>query len=235
MRKVLQKNKKEIIIFAFILLIEVIIFYPWLKGHYSVDTYIAMNLGYKESSITSLKDGRVFMYLIKLCGNWLDIPMHYFIIILLFFSLIISTLSCLLIRRIILKYKKEKKLMDTILNVAISYITIFNFMYIDNLYFIEGFVMSISVFLTILVSKILADGKKNWLLKSLVFTIISVFMYQGTISILIAMYILQLLMKYPKNLKKVAKHFFIGMGIVSIGVLTNILLNSLIYIWELSN
>ena len=228
MRKLDKKHKKEIIIFILILLLEIVIFIPWLKGHFATDTYQIIDIGYKEFGLVSLKNGRFFMYLIMLLVDLINIPINVLVIVMLFLGLVVSTLSCLLIRKIILEYKKENTLNDTIIIVMLSFVTIFNFMYIEILYFIESFIMATSVFINIYIAKLLTDKRKHYLLKSLILTIISTLMYQGTIGVLIFMYAFILIMKYPESPKKIVKEFLKGMVIVGGGIFINILFVKLI-------
>ena len=53
LKKYVEQNKMNIIIFIIILIITCIIFIPFLIGHYATDTYNIYNLGYKEFAITN--------------------------------------------------------------------------------------------------------------------------------------------------------------------------------------
>lgn len=219
---IVKNNKKEIIIFIIILLIELVIFLPWIKGHYATDTYKIIDIGYKEAARGSLRDGRIFMYFIGNIANLLDISVEGYVRVLLILALIVSTLSVLLIRKIILEYVKENNIADVIITTLLSFVTIFNFMYLENLYYAEAFVMSISVFLNIYVAKLLVDESKRCKIKALVLEIIAIFMYQGTAGTFIAMYGLFILMKYPNNYKTVMKKFLKDIVIFIVAILINV-------------
>lgn len=61
--------------------------------------------------------------------------------------------------------QKETKLQEVIA-ILISYCTVFNFMYVENLYFVEAAVMGFSVLFYILAVKQIVDKKKLYALKA---------------------------------------------------------------------
>jgi len=68
------KNKTSIICFIILNILVILIFLPWLKGHYATDTYNIMNVGYEHYSINnSLIDGRIFMFLIMQLAEFINI------------------------------------------------------------------------------------------------------------------------------------------------------------------
>ena len=220
---VIKSNKKEIIIFLLILLIEILIFLPWIKGHYATDTYKIIDIGYKEAAHGSLIDGRLFMYLSGSIADKLNLPVLGYVRITLILALVMSTLSVMLIRKVIIERVPENNILDICVTSLLGYSMIFNFMHIENLYFVEAFVMSASVFLNILASKILVDGKKGYYIKALLLLTISLFMYQGTIGMFLAMYIFLILTKESDDYKKTLKKIIID----AVGVLAIALLNVL--------
>ena len=179
-------NKKDIIIFISTFIITSIIFIPFLTGHYATDTYNIINRGYEEYAIKySLNDGRPVMCLISLIAEKINMPIQAYIIILTAIALFVSCISVIKLKNIILKFieKNDKKIEYIIL--AISYIIIFNFAYLENLQFAECAVMSVSILLDIIVAQTIVEKNKNYMLKSILITIISILFYQGTINWLI--------------------------------------------------
>ncbi len=200
-------NKKCISEFFIVLAIVIILFIPWIKEHYATDTYKISYIGYKQAANLSLVDGRIAMSIIGYTGELLKLPIKVYIRVLLIGSLIISSLCVIEIKTIITKIKKEKKLQYEIIALLIAYITIFNFMYIENLYFAECFVMAVSVLLYILSAKEIAIN--NNYIKSMLFAVLGMFCYQGTIGIFITMTFLFSMIEEKIILKNLVKKMFI--------------------------
>lgn len=76
----------------------------------------------------------------------------------------------------------------------LAFITIFNFSYVDNMRFIEMPIIALSIFCYMIAAKKAVIDKKN--MKSLVYLLIAVFMYQATINVFFIMTIFLLLQKY---------------------------------------
>lgn len=215
-------NKKDIITFIITFTITCIIFIPFLQGHYATDTYNIANIGYKNYAINwSLKDGRFFMTIIGLIANKINISIEHYVFLTLFCALLISNVTVIILNKIIEKYKKPQNIIQEITLIIISYITIFNFMYLENMYFVESIVMATSVLLFIISSYILTERNKNHIIKSLILTIIGVICYQGTIGIFFAFAILLTILKNKNNIKQIIIDL-IKCGLIA---LTAVLLN----------
>lgn len=197
-------NKKDIIIFIIIFAITCVIFIPFLQGHYATDTYNIANVGYENYAINwSLKDGRFFMAILGLIASKINISIEHYVFITLFCALIISNITIIILNNIIKKYKKPQNIIQEITLIIISYITIFNFMYLEDMYFVESIVMATSVLLFIISSYILTEKNKNYIIKSLILTIIGVICYQGTIGIFFAFAILFTILKNKSDVKQI--------------------------------
>ena len=217
-------NKKNLIKYIIIFAITCIIFAPFLLGHYATDTYNIINRGYKEYAIKySLNDGRPVMCLISLIAEKINMPIQAYIIILTAIALLISCLSVVKLKNVVLKYteKKGKKIEYIIL--AISYIIIFNFAYLENLQFAECAVMSVSILLDIIVAQTIVDKNKNYILKSILLTIISVLFYQGTINWLITITFFLSVIKEKKINLQVIKNVFLGGICIGMGYVVNLI------------
>lgn len=176
-------NKRNIITFITILIITCIIYAPLLMGHYATDTYNIINKGYEKYAITySLNDGRPIMCLISLTAQKINVPIMTYIVTLTAIALIVSCISVIKLKNIILKYieKTDKKTEYTIL--AISYIIIFNFAFLENMQFVECSIMSVSILLSIITAQTIVEKNKNYIVKSIILAILSVVFYQGTIN-----------------------------------------------------
>ena len=217
-------RKEDIIIFISTFIITCIIFIPFLQGHYATDTYNIDNVGYYNYAINwSLKDGRIFMAIFGLIAGKMNISIELYVFITLFFALLISNISIVVLNRIIKRYKKPNTLFQKIVLVIMCYITIFNFMYLENIYFVENIVMSISILLFLISSNVLVEKNKKYIIKSLILTILGVISYQGTIGVMFVFLILFTILKNKNNGKQILIDL-IQCGIIAFaGVLLNLM------------
>ena len=215
--------KQELLIFFIIFLISMIIFIPFLKPHFSTDSYYIANKGYENYVINnSLKDGRIFMAALGYIAELIHIPINAYIIILTIFALITNCITVIILKNSILQYKNSKKAIIELFVTFISYFTIFNFMYIENMLFVECFVMSLSILFYMLAARVLINKNKFYIIKTLILVAFGVLGYQGTIS----MYLVSLLVfSLLKNgdYKQIIKDLFIGGLILIFGVLFQML------------
>lgn len=197
-------SKKDLIIYIIIFALTCVIFAPLLVGHYASDSYNIYNMGYHEYAIKySLNDGRIFMALLGLIAGKINISINAYIFITLFGALIISNITVIVLNKIIKKYKEPKNIFQEIIVIIISYITIFNFMYLENMYFVECIVMAISVLLFIISAHILVEKNNKYFIKSLILTILGVMFYQGTIGMFFTFVFLFTILKNKNNIKQI--------------------------------
>lgn len=214
----MEKNK-SIIKNVVTVIIILLIYSPLLMGHYSTDTYRLIEMGYGKYSIEySLNDGRIFMYIIGQIAEKININIDTYVIILTFAAVIISYICIILLEKILKKYKNKEKIIIVIL---ISYVTIMNFMYLENLYFTECIVMAISIMAYILAADWLNEGKN--IIKVFLLVLLGVFCYQGTINVFITFYLLFALIKNKKIDKTIIKNMCIVLGISLISILINMI------------
>lgn len=214
----MEKNK-SIIKNVVTVIIILLIYSPLLMGHYSTDTYRLIEMGYGKYSIEySLNDGRIFMYIIGQIAEKININIDAYVIILTFAAVIISYICIILLEKILKKYKNKEKI---IIVSLISYVTIMNFMYLENLYFTECTVMAISILLYILAAYWLNEEKS--IIKVFLLVLLGVFFYQGTINVFITFYLLFALIKNQKIDKTIIKNMCIVLGISLISILINMI------------
>lgn len=214
----MEKNK-SIIKNVVTVIIILLIYSPLLMGHYSTDTYRLIEMGYGKYSIEySLNDGRIFMYIIGQIAEKININIDAYVIILTFAAVIISYICIILLEKILKKYKNKEKI---IIVSLISYVTIMNFMYLENLYFTECIVMAISILLYILAAYWLNEEKS--IIKVFLLVLLGVFFYQGTINVFITFYLLFALIKNQKIDKTIIKNMCIVLGISLISILINMI------------
>lgn len=216
---IIKVEKQKLIRYLIVLLITLLIYSPLLIGHYSTDTYRLIEMGYERYSIEySLNDGRIFMSMIGQIANKMNMNINAYVIILTLFAIIISCVCIMKLIEIMSKYKKKDKIIITSL---ISYVTIMNFMYLENLYFTECIVMSISILLFILAAKYL--NEKENIIKVFILVLLGVFCYQGTINVFITFYFVFALIKNKKLNKEIIKNMIIVMLISLFCIAINML------------
>ena len=212
-------NKQKIITCILVVLITLLIYSPLLMGHYSTDTYRLIEMGYEKYSIEySLNDGRLFMYFIGQLAAKININIMTYVILLTFIALIISCICVILLIKILKKYSNKEKIC---LISLISYITIMNFMYLENLYFTECIVMAISIMLYILAAYYLTENENK--LKTFLLVLVGVFCYQGTINVFITFSFLFPIIKNKKINKQTLKNTIWALGISFVSIIINMI------------
>ena len=197
-------KKKNIYILIGIIIVAVLMYINWITMHYSADTYNIINVGYEKYATNwSLKDGRLFMYIITMISAKINMPISIFVIGTLIVAIIISAVAVLKLKNILIKDINNITLKKEILFTILSFFTIFNFMYIEDMYFVESIVMAISLLLFIYASEFIvyANKQKKKFGLGLVFAILGVIAYQGTIGFLIILTFVLSLLKNKVELK----------------------------------
>lgn len=221
LKKQIETSKKDsICIFSVILIFSLIIFYGYLKNHFAADTFNIINLGYERYAVEfSLTDGRILMGIITLCANIIKLPITLYITILEILAIITSCIAVMLLRNIISVYKKTDNKITEILLIIACYYTIFNFTYIENMYFAECFVMALSILIYIWsANKLINSNSKKDYLKVLIAVFLGLICYQGTISAFLIMTIVLSLIKEKRN---IIKNIVLAILVVGIGILLN--------------
>lgn len=218
----MNSKKKNLLIFAILFLITNLIFLPWLvKGHMSTDSYNISNIGYQEYNKNfSLLDGRFIVALGTTLMDILNIPIQIYTSIILEVALLVSCISIIILKGIIEKWKKTENVWGEVVLIVASYYTIFNFLYIENLHFIECGAMSLSLLLFILSAKQIVEKNKIWGIKAFLLLCIALMCYQGTISMFVITLLVFSMCKGNSG-KQIAKDFFQGMLIALAGILAS--------------
>lgn len=214
----MKEKKRNLIIYLILILITIIMCFPYLTEHYSSDDYTIIGYGYYKYGIEKfLNDGRVFSGVITLLAGYWNLPIKVFIQGLFYIGILISCLCVIKIKNIITKIKPEKNLKETVLVLGISYCIIFNFMYLENMYFAEIPIMALGILLFIKSSEKLVESKY---LKSLAYLIIGELCYQGTINFFITFTFLLLIIKNKGIDKEVIKKVIISglFCLISVGI-----------------
>ena len=183
----MKKRQKDYLIFFGIFILAILIYSNWITMHYASDTYNIMNVGYETYATNwSLKDGRLIMYLITMICAKLNISIEIYVIGTLLGALLISAGCVIKLKNIVLA-NTEYSLKKEILVVIASFFTIFNFMYLENLYFAECAVMALSILAYMLSARNVV--KKNYA-KAIFWAILGVVSYQGNIGVIAVMTVL---------------------------------------------
>ena len=215
-----MKNRKYTLCIV-IVLISLIMCVGYITGHYSTDDYHIMNVGYKEYSINNnLIEGRPIMFLIDQLFLKLNISYDAFIIITVVIAILLTDLNVLLVYKLVNdKYTNKNKL----LLFTLLFSTIFNFMYIENLYFVESIVMALSLVLYTLSCKhFFRDGKWNKLI-ALLFNILATMSYNG----FECYYIILIAFISLLNYKKINKNVLFNILKAGLLIIISVLLNYL--------
>lgn len=214
---------KNTILFLIVNIFTLVIFAPWLIGHYATDTYNIMNVGYEHYSIyNSLIDGRIFMFCIMQLAEAINIKCEVLSTILLFLSLVVSNISVLIIKNIVIENISSKTIKAEVFSYIIGFCLIYNFMYIENLYFLECFVMAISILISLIASRIFVERKQYYLPKTFLLLLMGIFCYQGTVSSFFIFTILFILIgKY--DMKESLKKLLLAIAILGIVCIANLL------------
>lgn len=222
-----MKNKiksKDIIIFIILSIITCIIYQGYITNHYATDTYNIMNKGFIAYSISnSFIDGRIIMGALDLFVDWVNMPMNVVVISSTFIGILLSCIAVIILKNMMLDMKKTKNKFIEIIAIIISYITIFNFIYVENLYFIEAIVMGLSILMYILAVREIIRKNKFYYIKSLIFSIIATFAYQGTIGMLMICGFVFIIVKNKDNIKQIIKDLAILISIISISYIINVI------------
>lgn len=188
--------KKKIKIYICLVVVVSVMCFPYLTMHYSTDDYTIIGDGYYKYGIeTFLNAGRIFSSGITVLAGYINLPINIFVQILFYLGILISCLCVMEIRRYIIKVKPENNLKEKILIIGIAFCIIFNFMYLENMYFVEIPVMALGILFFIKASEKLVDEKY---ITSFIYLMIGELCYQGTINFFITFTFLLLLIKNNK-------------------------------------
>lgn len=214
---------KDVIIFLLALLITTLVFNKFLTGHYATDSYNLTGIGYIEYLKENfLPGGRVFSAMLYYVAFVLRISYDSLFVLSLLGGLILSNIMFIKLKNICLASKKKWNWLELFVLIIASYYTIFNAMYLENLYFAETLIMSLSVYFYMLAAKIFSDKENEYMIKTILFCVLGVFCYQGTISAFFAFLILFELLK-DKKIIEILKKFVLACFPVVIAILINIL------------
>ena len=216
-------NKKNILLFLGIFIFSMFTYIFFITGFQSIDTYKIVTLGLDEYAKTySLSDGRIFMGILNLIADSVNIKLEVYYIIVTIIAIAISSISVIKIYNIVKKIDKtEGKIAKNILMI-ISYLYIFHFMFIDNMQFIENIVMALSILLYIISAEKIILQRKYKI--GTILCVLATIAYQGTINVFITTAFLFVLIDNTQDIKTKTKQIIKGLAIVVISAIIDIIL-----------
>ena len=196
----MKKINRDYLISGILFIIIIIICWNFVKGYNAYDTYKMYQLGYVEyAKQLFFADGRIFSgfyILIAQLFNIFETDLYHFSIIL---CDIIIVGNIIYFKNLLVKISDKK--LNNYLIFILAFITIFNFSFVDNMRFIEMPIISLSIFMYMIAAKKVVVDKKY--IKCLIYLLIAIFMYQGTINVFFIMTIFLVLQKYKTINKQV--------------------------------
>lgn len=227
----LAQYKKDTLLCLTLIVFTCLIFFPFLQGHYMSDTYNIMEQGLENFSITnSFTDGRILTGVLNLIMLKLNIPIMVYVIGSLFLAIVFSCIVVIILKNVILHFREAENKWIELLVIIICYFTIFNFMYLENFYFLECIVMAFSVLLYTIGAKTLVERKGYYLVKSAISVIIGMLAYQGTIGFFLALVFFFSILKNRNKVIYILRDIFLSgvfvviagaVDLISIKILTN--------------
>lgn len=207
MIKYLKTHKRDIAIFFFVFIVSLIMCSAFLRPHYTHETYKIINIGYKDySDLYFLKEGRPFTAMLTMIADLINLKIEIYILLSFISALIFLSLSVVSVYNIF-KYKTNNKILNFIF-VLVSFITIFNYLALEHVYFIECSIMSLGIFLSVQCAKIIIYDEKNKYVKTFLLGLIVVFCYQGSLAFLPMIVIFYKLFFEKDTLKQNIKDIF---------------------------
>lgn len=230
----MEKKKEKIITFIIIFIISCLLYSIFLMGYCSIDTQTVVGKGYTNYAINySFYDGRIIMGCICLIMDFFHAPYKVFYVIVLVMAIAISTITVVKLIEIVSKQERISNKLTKILIYVLCYLCVFNFMTIDNMQFIENFVMSLSVlFYLISAEKIILKSETK---KGIIYCVIGTFCYQGTINMFIALSFLFIFLKYENINKRMLKDIFLTLVTLFVASAINIVVKKIIEILIISS
>ena len=192
-------KKENIKVFLIMFITAIIMCSGFVCGHYSTDDYNIMNIGYNNYSIhNNLKEGRLIMYFIDQIYSRLNISYDASIISTVIIAIILACINIILVYSLIKKYNNKN---NKLITYIILFSTIFNFMYIENLYFVESIVMSLSLVLYTLSVKYFYEDSKIHIIKAILLAVLATLSYNGLECYYISLICFMSLLKNNNNFR----------------------------------
>ncbi len=209
--------------FSNIFIVALILFNRYLMPHFATDSYLIFEKSLPVyATENSLLDGRLIQFFIMNMVSSFHISIEVSTVLLTILAILITCLAVMVIKKEVEKYKTFSGKISQFFLIASSFFTIFNFMYLENMYFQECFVMALSILFYILSAKMIVNKPKHNLLKATLLMLLAIFCYQGTISCFFITTLVFSILKEKKG-KAVLKNMLQAIAISGLGILANLL------------
>lgn len=219
-----RTKRKDLIIFIVVIILTLIIYLGYITNHYATDTYNIMNKGFAAYSISnSFIDGRIIMGTINVGIDLINLPINVVVILFTLIGIVISCTAVVILKNMMINTKNKISVFLEIIATLIAYVTVFNFMYVENLYFIEAIVMGLSILMYTLAVKEIIQKNKFSYLKAVIFSTIATFAYQGTIGLFIIYGFVFVIIKNKENKKQLWIDLLAIAVIVGVSFIINII------------
>lgn len=200
--KKLKEHKKDVILFIIVFLISIVMCGAFLQPHYTHDTYKIVRDGYEFYSYDKfLKESRPFTATITLLADKINLSIESYMIISFVLALIFLSASVVVMYKIFSKKNENNSKLINICIILLSFVTIFNYLAIEHIYFLECCILALGILLSVFAAKIIIDKEKYAYVKSIILIIIAVFCYQGSIAIFPMILLTYKLLFEKNNLK----------------------------------
>lgn len=222
-------TKERNIVFIVAVILSFLLFITFLQGYYSFDTHRLIKNGYTyyTTEDASFKDARLIMGWICLLADAINISYIPFYQIMLVIALLISCACVVEIYKIVNHYKPLTKRINKIFVFLVAFAFIFSTFYVNSMEFVENAVMALSIYMFMKAAEYIVIGNKY--IEGLLFTIIGMFSYQGTIPMYVSLIVLITILENKRLNKNAIKQ----MGISAIILFISILLNEIfIYLYS---
>lgn len=222
--ELIKKNKVKIFIIMGFLFV-----FPFLAPHFALDSYTLVGGSYSNYAIHFLKAGRVVSSLFYYIFELINLPYNSLSVLSTIFSVII--LGFAIKEFITLLKENEYNSLSLILLYFICFTLFYNFMNMELFIFMESFVMFLGIYFIIKSIKYLLKKDKKDKIKSLLFCVLSIFCYQGVLSIYIPLCLFFILNKDKLNIKDKIKSLFISLVYYGISFICSFLIIKLVSIF----
>ena len=224
LNKLKQLDKKNMILYAVIFAITLLLCQNFLQMHYSSDTYVLYDLGYmKYPSEYFLLDGRLISTAVCYLGGILKLPIPVYIVAMDFIGIIFIATAIYLMNKILENIIKPEKVITKLMLTASCFILILNQFTLEYLLFPESAVMCLGVLFNVIAVKLMVDNPKHKYLKIFLALLVAVFSYQGLLNMFPVLAILVYIVKEildEREYKIKLKEFFIEMIKLAVIVIT---------------
>ena len=132
----------------------------------------------------------------------MNLPIETYMIISFILALVFLSISVVLLYKIFIKRYSNSSKWISILVIIISYITIYNYLTIEHIYFLECGMLALGILLSVIAAKVIIDDEKYKYIKAGIMIIIAVFCYQGSIAIFPMIVLTYKLLFQNNSLKK---------------------------------